>query len=150
MVDLSRNDKTVIVPIDFSQDSVKAIAMGRKHVARPEQLHVVHVVFPFDFIESRGVMDEEMLISEELRAEVDAQMTDSIRQADAVGASSIILVGDPGLAIADYAADIRADLIVVPTHGYHGVKRLFLGSTTERIIRHANCSVLVIRRSDAD
>lgn len=149
-MDPSRNDKTVIVPIDFSQDSVNAIAVGRKHVARPEQLHVVHVVFPFDFVESRGMMDEELLISEELRREVDAQMTDAIQQADAVGASSIILVGDAGLAIADYAADVRADLIVVPTHGYHGVKRLFLGSTTERIVRHANCSVLVIRRSDAD
>ncbi len=58
--------------------------------------------------------------------------------------------GDPGLVITDYATEIGAGLIVIPSHGYHGLKRLVLGSVAERVIRHADCSVLVLRRGDAD
>jgi nucleotide-binding universal stress UspA family protein len=57
---------------------------------------------------------------------------------------------NPGTEIAEYADEIGADLIVIPSHGYHGVKRLLLGSVAERVIRAAHCSVLVLRRSDAD
>ncbi|HTV42092.1 MAG TPA: universal stress protein [Candidatus Sulfotelmatobacter sp.] len=45
---------------------------------------------------------------------------------------------------ADHAA---ADLIVIATHGYNGLKRALLGSTAERVLRHAHCPVLVVRRS---
>jgi len=47
------------------------------------------------------------------------------------------------------AAEIRADLLVVPTHAFKGVKRFFLGSTAERVIQHAPCPILVDRRSAA-
>ena len=57
--------------------------------------------------------------------------------------------GNPGLEIAEFAEEIGAALIVIPSHGYHGVKRWILGSVAERVIRHAKCSVLVLRRSDA-
>ena len=60
--------------------------------------------------------------------------------------TQVVREGDPGLMIADYAADVQADLIVMPSHGYHGVKRLLLGSVAERVLRHANCPVLVLRR----
>ena len=66
------------------------------------------------------------------------------------GATLAVLFGNPGLEIADYAKNIQADLIVIPSHGYHGVKRFVLGSVAERVIRHAECSVLVLRRSDAE
>jgi nucleotide-binding universal stress UspA family protein len=45
------------------------------------------------------------------------------------------------------AAEIPADLIVTPTHGFKGVKRFFLGSTAERLIQHSPCPVLVDRNS---
>lgn len=38
-------------------------------------------------------------------------------------------------------------LIVIPSHGYHGAKRLLLGSVAERVLRHAPCSVLVLRQT---
>ena len=70
--------------------------------------------------------------------------------AGAPGARPAVLTGDAGIAVAEYATRVNADLIVVPSHGYHGLKRLLLGSTAERIIRHAHCSVLVLRRKDAE
>jgi universal stress protein A len=44
------------------------------------------------------------------------------------------------------ADDASADLIVIATHGYSGLKRVLLGSTAERVVRHAPCPVLVVRR----
>lgn len=47
--------------------------------------------------------------------------------------------------IVKFAQRTRADLIVVGSHGYTGLKRLALGSTAERVVRHATCPVLVVR-----
>ncbi|MEO6601708.1 MAG: universal stress protein [Polyangiaceae bacterium] len=47
--------------------------------------------------------------------------------------------------IAQLAADLEADLVVVGTHGRHGLARLFLGSVAEAVVRLAPCPVLVVR-----
>jgi nucleotide-binding universal stress UspA family protein len=57
-----------------------------------------------------------------------------------------VLVGDPGHVIADYAQDVEADLIVLPSHGRTGLKRMLIGSVAERVVRLAHCPVLVIRK----
>jgi universal stress protein A len=44
--------------------------------------------------------------------------------------------------------DKLVDLIVIGTHGRTGIKRLFMGSVAEKVIRHAPCSVLVVRSQD--
>ena len=59
--------------------------------------------------------------------------------------SAHCLIGDPGTMIINYASDVKADLIVMPSHGRHGLKRLVLGSTTERVLRHTEIPVLVLR-----
>jgi len=52
--------------------------------------------------------------------------------------------------IAKYAFEKNADLIVRPSNGRHGLHRMVLGSTTERVIRHAETPVLVLRKHDAE
>ena len=47
--------------------------------------------------------------------------------------------------IAEAARTLKVDLIIISTHGYTGLKHAFLGSTTERVVRHAPCPVLVVR-----
>ncbi len=47
--------------------------------------------------------------------------------------------------LVEYASKEHVDLIVMPTHGYTGAKRLFMGSVAENVVRHASCSVLVVR-----
>jgi nucleotide-binding universal stress UspA family protein len=51
--------------------------------------------------------------------------------------------------ICSLAAEIPADLLVVPTRASRGIKRFFLGSTAERLIQHCPCPVLVDRKSAA-
>lgn len=47
--------------------------------------------------------------------------------------------------IVDIAKDQKHDLIVMGSHGYRGVDRAIMGSTTERVIMNANCPILVVR-----
>ena len=54
--------------------------------------------------------------------------------------------GDPRSVIVDEAANWSADLIVMGSHGYTGVKRLLLGSVALYVVSHAPCSVEVVRR----
>jgi nucleotide-binding universal stress UspA family protein len=48
--------------------------------------------------------------------------------------------------IADAARTRKVNLIIISTHGYTGLKHALLGSTTERVVRHATCPVLVVRQ----
>lgn len=53
--------------------------------------------------------------------------------------------GDPRSVIADQAEEWSADLIVMGSHGYAGLKRLLLGSVAQHVVSHAPCSVEVVR-----
>ncbi|GAB4137341.1 MAG: universal stress protein [Planctomycetaceae bacterium] len=140
--------KNVVVPVDFSGESEHAIQVARELVGDLSGLHLVHVLFPLDSV-SPGVVwgnvtDEQR--EEQIREEFDKLVVGQKLE----GANIVVRFGNPGLEVAEYAQEIGAELIVIPSHGYHGVKRIVLGSVAERIIRHAKCSVLVLRRSDAD
>jgi len=57
--------------------------------------------------------------------------------------------GDPKIAILDEAERWGADLIVVGTHGYTSMQRLWLGSVSRAVVSHAKCSVEIARRRKA-
>jgi nucleotide-binding universal stress UspA family protein len=61
-------------------------------------------------------------------------------------ASAKTLKGDPKIAILDEAEHWGADLIMVGTHGYNALERLWLGSVSRAVASHANCSVQIARR----
>lgn len=57
--------------------------------------------------------------------------------------------GEAGKAIADYALQVGADLIVVATHREGQAREMFIGSTALRILRAASCPVLLVRGLNA-
>jgi nucleotide-binding universal stress UspA family protein len=60
-------------------------------------------------------------------------------------AEELLWEGDPGETILDAARAEGADLIVVGTHGRGPVGRIFLGSVSDHVVRHARCPVTVVR-----
>jgi len=58
--------------------------------------------------------------------------------------------GAPFNEISRAAASLKVDLIVIATHGYTGLKHVLLGSTAERVVRHAPCPVLVVREKERE
>jgi len=61
----------------------------------------------------------------------------------------LVWTGDPGESIVSAAEAEGADMIVVGTHGRGPIGRLFLGSVSEHVVRHAPCPVLVARAETA-
>jgi nucleotide-binding universal stress UspA family protein len=57
----------------------------------------------------------------------------------------VVRRGDPRSVILEEAKEWDADLIVVGSHGYTGIKRLLLGSVAQSVVSHAPCSVEVVR-----
>jgi nucleotide-binding universal stress UspA family protein len=59
---------------------------------------------------------------------------------------SVVREGDARSVIVDEARKWSADLIVLGSHGYTGIKRLLLGSVAWSVVSHAPCSVEIVRR----
>ena len=136
--------ETVVVPIDFSDDSFAAIDVALEMGDDPARLHVVHVL-PILEANDPGVIWH--LIDDESRSEHAAQalkkgLADRGHQRSQV----TICFGDPGHEIAQYAEQIDAGLIVVASHGKSGFTRLLIGSVADRVVRLAHCAVLVLKR----
>lgn len=70
-----------------------------------------------------------------------------VQRARAAGADAAGMTwdGDPGESIVEAAAAEHADMIVVGTHERGTVGRLFLGSVSDHVVRHAGCPVMVVR-----
>jgi nucleotide-binding universal stress UspA family protein len=66
-----------------------------------------------------------------------------------VPTQSLVITSDaPAVAIVDYAARGKIDLIVTGTHGRGGVAHMVMGSVAERIVRTAPCPVLTVRHPE--
>jgi nucleotide-binding universal stress UspA family protein len=137
--------KTVLVPTDFSENSFKGIASAlsvvRKFKARIILLHVIEPrMYPAEF--GYLAMEDDRL-SELARA----QLKELARSAG-LGArleKTLVRSGQAYTEITAAARGLKADLIVLSTQGFTGLKHVLLGSTAERVVRHAHCPVLVAR-----
>jgi nucleotide-binding universal stress UspA family protein len=69
-----------------------------------------------------------------------------IAEKEGLKAKTLTLRGIPYNVIVETAGKKNADIIVVGSHGRTGLDRLLMGSVTERVIGHANCAVLVVKR----
>lgn len=138
---------TVLAPTDLSNPSKCALktaaALAQKCKAKLILFHVVQcpVCSSFD-----APPDTERMM-EQAREALD-EIAQSIPPDVAV--ERIVRFGtrEPVEEIVEEADQVSADVIVIATHGYGGLKRVLLGSTAERVVRHAPCPVLVVRRSN--
>jgi nucleotide-binding universal stress UspA family protein len=136
--------KCVVVPVDFSAESLAAIEVGRMLVDSPEHLHVVHVVIditPLEAGEVWGVIDPQARIEQ-----VEKVLREKLTGPQYRGVKMSVVLGEPAHGIANYAQEKHAELIVIPSHGRTGITRLLIGSVAERVVRLAHCPVLVLRK----
>ena len=84
------------------------------------------------------------LYVDQLRRETDTQLVEAVRrfQAKQLKATGRHVLGIPSVRICTAAVESHADLIVLGTRGKTGLEHLLLGSTAERVIRHAPCPVV--------
>lgn len=143
--------KTILVPIDFSDCSKRAlrsaVAFAKQYGANITLLAVVP-----DERTSFEYGEAEFLSLQKWRMErYERELQGLI---DTLGAGVPIhfqvRAGRPFQEIVDAARSLNADVIVISTHGQRGPVPSTLGSTTEKVIRHAPCPVIVVREKGRD
>ena len=140
--------KTIVVPTDFSEPSVDAIRTAMELVTQSDSVHVIHVLEKIEHTAPAVMFGD---FEDETRKERAGEFLNGyLKRHELAGLTELVQVGNPGIVISDYAKQAEADLIVMPSHGHHGLRRILLGSVAERVLRHAECPVLVLRRADKD
>jgi len=142
---------TIVLPTDFSELSLAALPWAKRMAAMQDaELHCVYTVEEPQIYGSLG-MDMATLpmpTAKELAASAQIQL-DTLAKEQLPGLEPApvtkVLIGKPADKIVEYADSVSAEMIIMTTHGYSGVKHVLLGSTTEGVLRHANCPVLSIR-----
>ena len=141
--------KNILVPIDFSEPSMEALKYSRAlGVATGSVIHAIYVQEPSAIIADLNGIPVSVPPDCELATERGAALDELLAKEAPQGLvyTTASKIGYPADVIKDAAEASHADLIVISTHGRTGLKRLFFGSVTERVIHDAACPVLVLRK----
>jgi nucleotide-binding universal stress UspA family protein len=139
--------KAIVVPVDFSPESWAAVHEALPLATGPEALHVVHVLPPIVAADPAAAWEVQAGPADVER--VRDLLARRLAEEGLAAAQVRVRVGDPGCEIAALADELRAELIVLPSHGRTGLRRLLIGSVAERVVRLAACPVLVLRNGGA-
>ncbi len=136
---------TVVVPVDFSDDSFAALATAREMADDPSHVHVIHVLPPLEPADPGVIW---ATIDDESRTEhaTEALHEELAKRDCDVGTQTAIRFGDPGHEIARYAQQVNAGLVIISSHGQTALQHLLIGSVAERVVRLAHCPVLVLKQ----
>jgi universal stress protein A len=143
-----------LVPIDFSEHSKKTVESATQlAVLTGGNITLLHVFqvpnYPAAFYQGLYTEHEQVKIQvDSLKREANAQLALVIEQIVARGleAHPLLRIGNPYDEIVSAAKEIRADLIVIGSHGHAGLERFLLGSTAERVVQYAPCPVLIVKK----
>jgi len=129
----------VLIPVDFSDHSRRSLGDCSKMFSdqQTREFHFVYVWRP----------PSDAVTWDDPQDELEQKLVDFTADFSHSGGHVCInrlLSGHPALEICKYADENKCDLIVLSTHGRTGLKHLFIGSTAEQVVRHADCPVLTL------
>jgi nucleotide-binding universal stress UspA family protein len=139
--------KHILVPTDFGPAAEAALRYGRTLASTFDaELHLLHVL---DSVFLQARFADPATIEAAARKELDDRVAgDSGRRPRT---HAVMKKYDaPADAIVRYARSAGIDLIVMGTHGHHGVAHVLMGSVAEKVVRSAPCPVLVVRHPERE
>jgi nucleotide-binding universal stress UspA family protein len=120
----------------MSEFSLKALETARDLVSDMSNIRIVHVL---------PTQDRSTLNSEHRDEQTRAAMSAFIQEHGFPKMNITILSGEPIKQIVQFAEEIAAGLVVMPSHGRGMLTEMLLGSTTYSVVRRAHCPVLVLK-----
>ncbi|MDE3186632.1 MAG: universal stress protein [Acidobacteriota bacterium] len=138
----------IMVPIDFSPSSHAALDAAAELAQRfGAEIFLLHVIPAFPNVSIPDSITEAAII-EKAKKEADARFAVSEAALGARGikvTSSVEVANDVAGSILEAIDREKADLIVITTHGLSGWYPQVFGSITEKIVRLAQCPLLLLR-----
>jgi universal stress protein A len=138
--------RKILVPVDFTECTQKAlqyaVAFARQFGAELTLLHVMEPAYvPASEMGFIADMDSDEGAEGELRS-LRSRLGREVR------CQTLLRKGGAQYEIIAVAKELGCDLIILSTHGRSGLERLLLGSTAEKVVRHAGCPLLVVRENE--
>lgn len=149
------NIKTILVPIDFSPTSMEALThaiyMAKLNAATITLINVVESRLPIIASLDYPLLDSSDFEASEKTTVKQAKkyllkLVENIKKKEEIEISFIVSVGWVKENIIETAKSIRADIIVMGTHGINGFREFIIGSNTFRVVNEAECPVLSIQK----
>ncbi|HXK53206.1 MAG TPA: universal stress protein [Hyphomicrobiales bacterium] len=138
---------SILVPVDVAQMKAGHAALDlAKSIKKTEggKIHILHVIEPLPGYVATAIPAEvREKVSRETREELAAL---AVEQGLGDEVDVIVRHGPASREILEAAREVHAELIVIASHD-PGIADYLLGSVAARIVRHAHCSVLVVRKS---
>ena len=149
----------ILVPLDGSELSERALPLAQNLAQSSEAtVHLIHMVSrEHELGAGRGI---ESVQAAELEMDMARRLTESqihrgrlyleqkgSQLSDAgikIETEFTVKAGEPAQNIIDYVKEHSISLVVMSTHGHGGVRRLLVGSVTDRVIRSCEVPVLVV------
>ncbi len=137
--------KKILIGCDFSEDSVLALNYGLSLAQEFEsEVHLIHVMEPpvYHDLLKPSEQTQDMALTDVLKEKLEGLVPAEARNWCSLQAE--ILRGQPYEELVAYANVQDMDMIVLGVRGYGLVRSLLMGSTTDRVVRNAPCSVLTV------
>ncbi|OEJ99795.1 universal stress protein [Roseivirga misakiensis] len=147
--------KTILVPTDFSEQATNALYLAtqiaKKSGAKILIVNVIEGIRNFSFNtmgESNAAMGEEAFLVRKLVEKVNERMAQLVSDSmfDGVEVATEVEMGSPYESISRVIAGHSADLVVMGTVGMSGLEEVLIGSNTEKVVRHAKCPVITLKK----
>ncbi len=138
--------KKILLAYDGSDGAQKALEAGIK-LAKTHQAELWAVTVQEKLVRYGGTIDEvqeEKEAADKRYGKIVAQVLTKARESG-IEVKTLRPFGHPAQTIVEAAKEGRFDLILVGHSGLSGVWAAFLGTTAEKVSRHAPCSVLIVR-----
>ena len=133
----------VLAATDFSPSSVRAAKLAESVMAVGAEMTLAHVLS--DEVDAGNWKRDNAAFHGTIGRAFDL-MASSLK--DGVGTERELLPGDPARALLEFARINQTDLIATGSHGFGFLTRLWLGSVSQRLVRGAQCSVLIAPPED--
>lgn len=143
------NYRHILVAVDVTEEAVdvlaRAMLIAQKNDATLSLITVVRpLTYAYTGIEVAGLAAAAIDFERQAKASVEKTLSRLCEAHDLQPANTLVVFGTPATAIKNQATAIDADLIVLGSHGKHGLG-LLLGSTANGVLHGADCDVFTVR-----
>jgi len=140
---------------DFSENADEAFLIAKDLAWRyGANLHIVHVMVTFSapvheaYVPIQYDADFVEKVTEAARKSIEERYADQLKQKQSYTAN--LLSGYPATEIIEFVKEKGIQLLVMGSHGLTGLAHVLFGSTADRVVRKAPCSVLTVRLPEAE
>lgn len=148
---------TILVPFDFSEEAENAFNFAQQLAAKSMgKLKLVHII-EVPTSQSFSTMGEMNLNSAQLNQVYMIELVEKRKkqlkeieddqQNKPYDFKTRLAFGNPYAGISKEISEIKADLVIMGSKGSSGLEELLIGSNTEKVVRHAKCPVITVKRA---